>query len=82
MNPRAKSDQYPVPKTEDLLATVSGGQKFTKLNLTGAYHQLLLEEESRMFDSEHAQGIVRTNQISLRSAHGIGRISQAHGGEA
>ena len=47
VNPRAKSDNYPVPKTEDLLATLSGGEKFSKLDLTGAYHQLLLEEESR-----------------------------------
>ena len=47
VNPRAKSDQYPVPKTEDLLATLSGGQKFTKLDLTGAYHQLMLAEDSR-----------------------------------
>ena len=33
INPRAKCDNYPVPKTEDLLATISGGKRFTKLDL-------------------------------------------------
>jgi len=47
VNPRAKSDHYPVPKTEDLLATLNGGLQFTKLDLTGAYHQLMLHEDSR-----------------------------------
>ena len=36
-----------VPKTEDLLATLSGGEKFTKLDLSQAYQQLLLDEQSQ-----------------------------------
>ena len=32
INPRAKLDNYPVPKTEDLLATINGGKRFTKLD--------------------------------------------------
>ena len=35
-----------MPKTEDLLATLNGGQKFTKLDLSQAYQQLLLDEQS------------------------------------
>ena len=31
VNPVLQVDQYPVPKAEDLFATLSGGQKFTKL---------------------------------------------------
>ena len=47
VNPAAKCDNYPVPKTEDLLATLNGGQKFTKLDLSQAYQQLVLDQESQ-----------------------------------
>ena len=40
-------DQYPLPKPADLFATLAGGQMFTKLNLTQAYQQLLLDENSQ-----------------------------------
>lgn len=43
----AKLDHYPLPKTEDLLATLSGGKVFTKLDLNQTYQQVTLEEESR-----------------------------------
>ena len=31
VNPALNIDQYPLPKVEDLLATLAGGRKFTKL---------------------------------------------------
>ena len=49
INPRAKCDNYPVPKTEDLLATISGGKRFTKLDLKQAYMQLELDEASQEY---------------------------------
>ena len=39
-------DQFPVPRAEDLLATLAGGTKFTKLDLSQAYQQVLLDAES------------------------------------
>ncbi|XP_047123845.1 uncharacterized protein K02A2.6 [Hydra vulgaris] len=39
-------DSYPLPRTEDLFATLAGGQKFTKLDLAFAYQQLLLDKSS------------------------------------
>ena len=47
VNPAAECDTYPVPKTEDLLATLNGGEKFTKLDMRQAYQQLLMDEESQ-----------------------------------
>ena len=47
VNQASKLDNYPIPKTEDLLATLDGGNKFTKLDMSQAYQQLPLEEDSR-----------------------------------
>lgn len=49
MNPILKVDQYPVPTAEDLFATLAGGQTFTKLDLSHAYQQVLLDPESRKY---------------------------------
>ena len=38
-------DQYPLPKVDDLLATLAGGKHFTKLDLKQAYLQLELLQE-------------------------------------
>ena len=46
LNPALLVDQYPLPKPEDLFATLAGGQKFTKLDLARAFLQLRLDDES------------------------------------
>ena len=40
-------DEELVPKAEDFLATLNGGKRFSKLDLSHAYQQLLLHEESK-----------------------------------
>ena len=45
VNQVAKLDNYPIPKAEDLFATLCGGEKFTKLDMSQAYQQILLEDE-------------------------------------
>ena len=40
-------DCHPIPKVEDLFAKLSGGVIFSKLDLSSAYQQLELEEESK-----------------------------------
>ena len=49
VNQVSKLDNYPIPKTEDLLATLGGGNRFTKLDMSQAYQQLELEEGSKTF---------------------------------
>ena len=49
VNQSLQVDQYPLPKPEDLFASLAGGAKFSKIDLTQAYLQLQLEEESREF---------------------------------
>ena len=44
-------DQYPFPKPDDLSATLAGGKMFSKLDLSQAYQQLTLDEESTKYVS-------------------------------
>ena len=47
LNSALKVDQYPLPKPEDLFASLAGGQKFTKIDLAHAYQQMSLKENCR-----------------------------------
>ena len=49
VNQSLEVDQYPLPKPDELFASLAGGQKFTKLDLSQAYQQLLLDAESRQY---------------------------------
>ncbi|XP_052813877.1 uncharacterized protein K02A2.6-like [Mya arenaria] len=46
VNREISEEQYPIPNTEDLFATLAGGQKFTKLDLSQAYSQLEVDKDS------------------------------------
>lgn len=47
VNQHSKLDNYPIPKIDDLYAELSGGEQFTKLDMSQAYQQLLLDDESK-----------------------------------
>ena len=49
VNSTLEVDQHPLPNPEELFVALSGGEKFTKLDLSRAYQQILLEENSREF---------------------------------
>ena len=49
VNRAVKIDQYPIPKIEDLLTKIAGGKYFTSLDLSQAYQQLTLHEDSKKF---------------------------------
>jgi len=46
LNPALKTDVYPSPLPEELFHKLSGGHKFSKLNLAEAYLQIPLDEKS------------------------------------
>ena len=74
VNKAAKCDNYPIPKTEDLFASLGGGDKFTKLDLSNAYLQLELEEESQeLLTLNTHKGLYRPTclQFGVHSATGI-----------
>ena len=67
-------DSYPVPSTEDQLATFAGGQKFTKLDLSQAYQQLEFDDQSReLLTINTHRGLYQPTrlQFGVHSATGI-----------
>ena len=49
INPSLDVDQYPLPKPDDIFATLAGGQLYTTLDLAHAYNQLILDDDSRKY---------------------------------
>ena len=49
INRLSKLESYPIPKVKDLFIALSSGKIFSKLDLTYAYQQLILDKESRKF---------------------------------
>lgn len=49
INPKLKRHYYPLPRIDELFANLSGGEKFTKVDLTRAYEQCLLTGESQPY---------------------------------
>lgn len=47
INPLLKDFHYPLPRIDDIFATLSGGEQYSKLDLSHAYQQVLLTEESQ-----------------------------------
>ena len=74
LNKVSKLDHYPIPKIQDLLATIGGGQKYTKLDLWHAYLQIELDDESKPYTtiSTH-RGLFQYNRLpfGISSSPGI-----------
>ncbi|KAJ8724121.1 hypothetical protein PYW07_008101 [Mythimna separata] len=49
INPKLKRDYYPLPRIEELFANLSGGDKFTKIDLKHAYEQCLLTDDTQPY---------------------------------
>jgi hypothetical protein len=43
VNPQIETEQYPLPHIDDIFASLAGGDRFTKIDLRQAYHQMEIE---------------------------------------
>ena len=64
VNRGAKADVYPIPSIDKIFASVAGGKEFTKLDLSHAYQQLLLDQESKKYTTINThKGIFQYNRL-------------------
>lgn len=74
VNPNILIDKHPIPTIEELFATMAGGVKFTKIDLSKAYLQIEVHEDDReiLTLSTH-KGLYRPNRLmyGIASAPGI-----------
>ena len=47
VNKFAEDDKHPIPRIEDLMEKLAGGDKFTEIDFSNAYNQLPLDEHSK-----------------------------------
>ncbi len=74
VNKVSKLDAYPIPKLDDLYTKLAGGTTFTELDLSHAYEQMLVDEESKKFMTINThKGLYRYNRLpyGVSSAPGI-----------
>ncbi|XP_029567802.1 uncharacterized protein K02A2.6-like [Salmo trutta] len=64
INRASKLDAYPLPRVVDLFTTLAGGKTFSKLDMSHAYQQLLLDEDSKEYVTVNThKGLFRYNRL-------------------
>lgn len=64
INQACQGDSYPLPRVDELLANLSGGRYFSKLDMSQAYLQLPLDEPSKELVTINThKGLYRFNRL-------------------
>ncbi|XP_049870353.1 uncharacterized protein K02A2.6-like [Pectinophora gossypiella] len=74
LNKVLEVDRFPLPRVEDLLTKLHGGDKFTKIDLSQAYSQFELDEKSKQYTVINThRGLFKYNRLifGLASSPGI-----------
>ena len=64
VNQEARVDTYPLPRIEEIHASLAGGKVFSKLDLSHAYQMVVLDDESKGYATINTQkGLYRVNRL-------------------
>jgi len=64
INQASSTETYPLPRIDELYANLSGGKFFSKLDLSNAYLQLPLDEQSKQYVTINThKGLFRYNRL-------------------
>lgn len=67
VNPQLQVDQYPLPRIQDIFASLAGGQRFTKIDFRQAYNQREMDENSKSYLSMNThKGLYSYNRLVFR----------------
>ena len=79
VNPVLHVDQHPIPKAEDLFATLAGGKKFSKLDLSQAYQQVLLHPDDCKYTINTHLGLFQYTRLPFSIASCSSNFSTSYG---
>jgi len=66
VNPALKVDHYPLPKPQDIFASLAGGKQFTKIDLRQAYLQCPVDEATGdILTWNTHKGLYRVNRLAF-----------------
>lgn len=73
LNPVLKIDRYPLPRIDDLLVKLNGAKLFTKIDLSQAYNQVLLDDPENLTVINTHKGLFKYKRLvfGLSSSPGI-----------
>ena len=78
VNPVLDVNQYPLPRPDNLMTSISGGKRFTKFDLTAAYQQMPLNEESLKYVTVNThRGLYRYRHLPFGIASAPAVLQQA-----
>ena len=80
LNAALKDCHYSLPRSEDISVKLNGGKFFSKINLSDAYLQILVEEESSklLYTITH-RGLYKFKHLPFRGQGQASNISASDG---
>ena len=79
INQVSQVESYPLPRVEELFATLSGGKQLSKLDSAQAYLQITFSRRfKRVCNYQYIKGVVSIQQVSIRSVFSCSHFSEMH----
>ena len=77
-NKAIQKTNLPIPRPEEISSQLSGYKVFSKLDFASAFHQLEIDEESRILTVFHANGrLMRYKRLTMGTAPASGELNKA-----
>ena len=78
VNKAIRKTNIPIPRPEDISSRMAGYQVFSKLDFRSAFHQLEIEEKSRILTVFHANGrLMRYKRLTMGTTPSSGELNKA-----
>ena len=66
VNPQLNVEQYPLPRIDDVFASLAGGKRFSKIDLKQAYLQMEMDDESSaLLTLNTHKGLFKLNRLAF-----------------